>query len=130
MIVMSNEFRTRGSMPGATRSEIMVRSSAGTAMRIPPSNVTTVTIELQARVAQDAREKLRPNSEHCARLRGDDVHPRSAGDDADVEGDTARGVVQRVQTQGEPRELFDRADAVLGHAGVRSAARYVQREAA
>src|SRR5919205_1617489 len=29
MIVMSNEFRTRGSIPGAIRSEIIWRSSAG-----------------------------------------------------------------------------------------------------
>src|SRR5207247_3519333 len=29
MIVMSAELRTRGSMPGATRSEIIVRPSAG-----------------------------------------------------------------------------------------------------
>ena len=28
MIVMSNEFRTRGNMPGAIRSEIIMRSSA------------------------------------------------------------------------------------------------------
>src|SRR5207247_2371492 len=32
MIVMSNEFRTRGSMPGAIRSEIITRSSAWAAM--------------------------------------------------------------------------------------------------
>src|SRR5918911_4935260 len=34
MIVMSVEFRTRGSMPGAIRSEIIVRSSAGAAAAI------------------------------------------------------------------------------------------------
>lgn len=28
MIVMSNELRTRGSIPGAIRSEIIMRSSA------------------------------------------------------------------------------------------------------
>ena len=28
MIVMSSEFRTRGNMPGAIRSEIIMRSSA------------------------------------------------------------------------------------------------------
>src|ERR671924_1875234 len=35
MIVMSNEFRTRGSMPGAIRSEIIVRSEADAAMSHP-----------------------------------------------------------------------------------------------
>ncbi len=35
MIVMSNELRTRGSMPGAIRSEIITRSSACEAMRAP-----------------------------------------------------------------------------------------------
>src|SRR5437868_2827910 len=36
MIVMSSEFRTRGSMPGASRSESITRSSALVAIHPPP----------------------------------------------------------------------------------------------
>src|SRR5436190_23523916 len=54
MIVMSNELRTRGSMPGATRSEIIARSSACTAIRMPPfaGFVASVTIKRPVEAAQ------------------------------------------------------------------------------
>src|SRR5581483_59996 len=63
MIVMSNEFSTRGSMPGAIRSEIITRSSACTAMRTSPPFVTTSTIGLHAGAAQERRQQPRPHRE-------------------------------------------------------------------
>ncbi len=57
-IVMSNEFRTRGSIPGATRSEIIARSSACEATRIIPSaNASTETLRPDAGIAQDPRTR-------------------------------------------------------------------------
>src|SRR2546421_1597276 len=55
MIVMSIEFRTRGSMPGAMRSEIIVRSSAGAAAAIRHLRVVGVAgiLALKARVDQE-----------------------------------------------------------------------------
>src|SRR5712691_1511106 len=62
MIVMSVEFRTRGSMPGAIRSEIIMRSSACCAMRHPLSEVCdSGTIGLKTRVAQGRGRGRRRN---------------------------------------------------------------------
>src|SRR5207237_3402427 len=56
MIVMSAEFRTRGSMPGAMRSEIIWRSSAGATAAIHHLRVGCAGIfALQAGVDQQPR---------------------------------------------------------------------------
>src|SRR5438067_8760111 len=61
MIVMSNEFRTRGSMPGAIRSEIIWRSSGATAaihhLRVGCAGI----FALQARLDQELRQKPCPD---------------------------------------------------------------------
>src|SRR5437870_2003116 len=57
MIVMSNEFRTRGSMPGAIRSEIIRRSSACAAMRYLLVRVCDNTIGLDTGVVQERCQK-------------------------------------------------------------------------
>src|SRR5205085_5788270 len=59
MIVMSVELRTRGSMPGAMRSEIIVRSSGGAAAAIHHLRVVGVAgiLALKARVDQEPRQK-------------------------------------------------------------------------
>src|ERR671935_2982421 len=57
MIVMSNEFRTRGSMPGAIRSEIIWRSSGATAaihhLRVGCAGI----LASEARVDQESSEQ-------------------------------------------------------------------------
>src|SRR5438105_3101554 len=65
MIVMSIELSTRGSMPGAIRSEIIARSSARAAIHhLPPSRMRDEALEasknvvLEARVAQEPRQQL------------------------------------------------------------------------
>src|SRR5919199_6190285 len=65
MIVMSVEFRTRGSMPGAIRSEIIVRSSAGAAAAIPHLLGRGVAgiFALEARLDQEASEEGGPNGD-------------------------------------------------------------------
>src|SRR5436305_14152415 len=70
MIVMSNELRTRGNMPGAIRSEIITRSSAWEA--ITTSRVEAipgVIVALQTRAAQQPRQKSRAHRKR----RHDDV---------------------------------------------------------
>src|SRR5689334_14779168 len=58
MTVMSNEFRTRGSIPGAIRSEIITRSSAWAATEPPPESRFAGGILLRkAGVLQHAGEK-------------------------------------------------------------------------
>src|SRR5438552_5984627 len=58
MIVMSNEFRTRGSMPGAMRSEIIWRSSAPATAAIHHLPVGCAGIlALEARLDQEPREE-------------------------------------------------------------------------
>src|SRR5919197_184611 len=58
MIVMSAEFRTRGSMPGAMRSEIIWRSSAGATAAIHHLRVGCAGIfALQARLDQEPGEE-------------------------------------------------------------------------
>src|ERR1041385_4395371 len=61
MIVMSNELRTRGNMPGAIRSEIITRSSAWEAITTSRVDAIDAIVALHARVAQEARQELRPN---------------------------------------------------------------------
>src|SRR4051794_38652023 len=62
MIVMSIELSTRGSIPGARRSDSMTRSSARAA--IPTSCVAIGRIlALQPRVDQEPRQQLRPHRE-------------------------------------------------------------------
>src|SRR5437763_1328052 len=64
MIVMSNEFRTRGSIPGAIRSEIIWRSSAGATAAIHHLRVGCAGIfALEARLDQELRQKTRPHGE-------------------------------------------------------------------
>src|SRR5207248_2530291 len=53
MIVMSNEFKTRGSMPGAMRSEIIWRSSAGAEAAIHHLRV------------EERRRKINPEQRFC-----------------------------------------------------------------
>src|SRR5205085_9476718 len=60
MIVMSNELRTRGSMPGAIRSEIITRSSALAAINhLRGVDAIAAIVALQTRVTQEARQKFR-----------------------------------------------------------------------
>src|SRR5438128_6636047 len=63
MIVMSAEFRTRGSIPGAMRSEIIVRSSAGatTAIHHLLGRGVGGKCALQARVDQEPGEERGPH---------------------------------------------------------------------
>src|SRR5919205_3264811 len=63
MIVMSAEFRTRGSMPGAMRSEIIARSSAGAAAAIHHLLGRGVAgiFALKAWVDQELRQEPRPH---------------------------------------------------------------------
>src|SRR5712691_8762094 len=65
MIVMSNEFRTRGSMPGAIRSEIIVRSSAPAAIGTPSCTgwTTSKTVGSQARIAQERGQEGGPDGQ-------------------------------------------------------------------
>src|SRR5437763_11200729 len=64
MIVISAEFRTRGSMPGAIRSEIIWRSSAGATAAIHHLRVGCAGIfASEARVDQELRQKTRPHGE-------------------------------------------------------------------
>src|SRR2546426_775322 len=66
MIVMSNELRTRGSMPGAIRSEIITRSSAWAVMNHLQSRVTAEEIYLwNARILQESCEQFRTNRERA-----------------------------------------------------------------
>ena len=56
-------------------------------------------------------------------LLGDDVRPRAAVDDPDVDGDARPAAVERVELGDDARRLEDRAAALLGlDAGVRRAA--------
>src|SRR5919201_6986793 len=57
MIVMSNEFRTRGSMPGAIRSEIIWRSSGATAAIHHLRVGCAAKCALEARVDQEPGEQ-------------------------------------------------------------------------
>src|SRR4051794_36371044 len=59
MIVMSNELRTRGSMPGAIRSEIITRSSAWEAITTSTVGAIEAIVALEAGAAQEQRQKLR-----------------------------------------------------------------------
>src|ERR671929_117173 len=64
MIVMSAEFRTRGSMPGAMRSEIIWRSSAPATAAIHHLRVGCAGIfALEARFDQELRQETRPHGE-------------------------------------------------------------------
>src|SRR2546421_10159019 len=57
MIVMSNEFRTRGSMPGAMRSEIIWRSSGATAaihhLRVGCAGIFALKTRLDQELGQE-----------------------------------------------------------------------------
>src|SRR5256885_1206846 len=141
MIVMSNEFRTRGSIPGATRSEIITRSSACEAMRITPfANVTTVTIRLHAGAAQDPRQHLGPDRERIhvhVLVRGVRTAPPRADilrcparHAPDVDRDPARRVVEPVQPERQPRQRLERADTVLRLRRMRRASAHAHRESA
>src|SRR5437870_6095436 len=59
MIVMSNELRTRGSMPGAIRSEIIMRSSAWEAI--------TTSRSMRLERLSRYRPGLRKSSDHRQR---------------------------------------------------------------
>src|SRR5262245_30559611 len=61
MIVMSNEFRTRGNMPGAMRSETITRSSAWAAITTSRVDAIAAIVALEARVTQELRQELRSN---------------------------------------------------------------------
>src|ERR671937_1240811 len=64
MIVMSAEFRTRGSMPGAMRSEIIWRSSAGATAAIHHLRVGCAGIfALEARLDQELRQETGSHGE-------------------------------------------------------------------
>src|ERR671936_378505 len=64
MIVMSAELRTRGSMPGAMRSEIIWRSSAGATAAIHHLRVGCAGIfALETRVDQEVRQEPRPHGD-------------------------------------------------------------------
>src|ERR671930_439933 len=64
MIVMSAEFRTRGSMPGAIRSEIIWRSSAGATAAIHHLRVGCAGIfALEARFDQEPGEERRAHGD-------------------------------------------------------------------
>src|ERR671936_413609 len=64
MIVMSAEFRTRGSMPGAMRSESIWRSSAGATAAIHHLRVGCAGIfALETRLDQELRQETRPYEE-------------------------------------------------------------------
>src|SRR5438874_12104956 len=56
MIVMSNELRTRGSMPGAIRSEIITRSSAWEAITTSTVGAIPAIVALEPWAAQEQRE--------------------------------------------------------------------------
>src|SRR5436853_6835710 len=64
MTVMSNEFRTRGSIPGASRSETITRSSAWAAKEPPPQSRFAAGILLRnAGVLQQACEERRSDGD-------------------------------------------------------------------
>src|SRR2546421_4934931 len=67
MIVMSNELRTRGSMPGAIRSEIIMRSSAWEAITTSTVGAIEAIVALEAGAAQEQREKLRADRDRAQR---------------------------------------------------------------
>src|ERR671937_3267879 len=60
MIVMSNEFRTRGSMPGAIRSEIIWRSAGATAA------IHHLRVGCAGKCALEARVDQEPGEERGA----------------------------------------------------------------
>src|SRR5437867_3828014 len=151
MIVMSNELRTRGSMPGAIRSEIITRSSAWAAMHhlqksryargvsyarpgscnicerswartgIDPSSTCSSAVGLGRDPDVDSRFGLG----------GDDVLGGATADHPDVDGRAGALVGERLEREGLVRELLDGADSsgpVRPRMG--RAARDPQREAA
>src|SRR3954469_17580119 len=63
MIVMSNELRTRGSIPGATRSETITRSSACGAMTPPRVGRNDEDAGLETGRTQDPGQQLRADVE-------------------------------------------------------------------
>src|ERR671929_134597 len=112
MIVMSAEFRTRGSMPGAMRSEIIWRSSAGATAAIHHLRVGCAGIfALEARLDQEPREQRGPNGdrveEHvlvarvrAAALRAEAVEHRDAeGADEVAVRAAAGGALVQVQAE-------------------------------
>src|SRR5919204_1226059 len=58
MIVMSVEFRTLGSIPGATRSESISRSSSRAAIQHLQSSGIDAIVALEAGVKQEARQQV------------------------------------------------------------------------
>src|SRR5689334_22985044 len=128
MIVMSNELRTRGNMPGAIRSEIITRSSAWEAITTT-SRVDAIAaiVALQARVAQEPRQELRANGqrreEHvlvgsvrAAALRAEPVeHGNTDRADEVAVGSAARRFLCELEAElasVRPRLLEQRARAV------------------
>ena len=75
MIVMSNELRTRGNMPGAIRSEIIMRSSAWEAITTSRSMAIEAIVALQTWATQEQRQKSCPDRDRVQR----DVLVRSVG---------------------------------------------------
>src|SRR5919204_1842673 len=64
MIVMSSEFRTLGSIPGAIRSDSITRSSSRAAIHHLQSSGDLIEIlALQTRVKQEQRQQLRPHGD-------------------------------------------------------------------
>src|SRR5919204_1477951 len=113
MIVMSNEFRTRGSMPGAIRSEIIWRSSGATAaihhLRVGCAGI----LASEARVDQESSEQRGADGdrveEHvlvaCVRaaaLRAEPVEHRDAerADEIPVRP-AAGGALVKVEAEGQ-----------------------------
>src|SRR5919206_5131125 len=108
MIVMSAEFRTRGSMPGAMRSEIIWRSSAPATAAIHHLRVGCAGIfALEARLDQELRQETRPYGERleqhvlvarvrAAALRAQPVEHRDAerADEVAVRAAARRALVQ------------------------------------
>jgi hypothetical protein len=58
MIVMSNELRTRGNMPGAIRSEIITRSSAWEAITTSRVDAIAAIVALRGGVVQEQPQGL------------------------------------------------------------------------
>src|SRR5919198_6215969 len=118
MIVMSAEFSTRGSMPGAMRSEIIVRSSAGAAAAIHHLLGRGVAgiFASEARVDQEVRQEPCPHGDRIeqhvlvprvrsAALRAEAVEHRHAERTDEVAVRPAPGGAL-VQVEPEPRAVL------------------------
>src|ERR687887_110366 len=69
MIVMSNELRTRGNMPGAIRSEIITRSPAWEAITTSRVDAIAAIVALRAGAAQEQRHTVADAAGFARRVR-------------------------------------------------------------